>query len=256
MLLRDHLREAVKKMPEEGFYALHDVSFDVQQGESIGIIGSNGAGKSTLLSLLAALMPPDKGVVRVEGRVGALLELGSGFHPDLTGRENLLLNAALLGLSEKDALKSLRSILEFSELEPFIDEPLRTYSSGMVMRLGFSVAIHTNIDILLIDEILAVGDLAFQKKCIDHVVGLRKAGKMLVCVSHVPRILEDLCDRLVWIHHGHLVRDGEFDPVSAEYLAFMADPNRHLVDEIPSGPRSLSPDDKMTATSPRRKLRR
>jgi ABC-type polysaccharide/polyol phosphate transport system ATPase subunit len=241
MLLLDHLREVVRKMPQDGFYALHDVNFKVERGESLGIIGANGAGKSTLLSLLAGLVPPDKGAVRVEGRVGALLELCSGFHPDLTGRENLLMNAALLGLDEKTARERSQSIIDFSELAPFIDEPLRTYSSGMYLRLGFSVAIHAEIDILLIDEILTVGDLAFQKKCFDHILGLRKAAKTLVCVSHVPGVLEQLCDRLVWLHHGQLIRDGEFDRVSADYLAFMADPHRHFGDEIPQAPRQVVP---------------
>lgn len=144
MLLRDHLRDAVKKIPREGFYALHDLTFSLEKGESLGVVGSNGAGKSTLLGLLAGLLPPDKGAVRVEGRVGVLLELGSGFHFDLTGRENLLMNAALLGLSEKDARRSSESIIAFSELGPFIDEPLRTYSSGMVLRLGFSIAVRSS----------------------------------------------------------------------------------------------------------------
>jgi ABC-type polysaccharide/polyol phosphate transport system ATPase subunit len=241
MLLRDHLREVVRKMPQDGFYALHDVGFKVERGESLGIIGANGAGKSTLLSLLAGLVPPDKGAVRVEGRVGALLELCSGFHPDLTGRENLLMNAALFGLDEKSARERSQSIIDFSELAPFIDEPLRTYSSGMYLRLGFSVAVHAEIDILLIDEILAVGDLAFQKKCFDHILGLRKAAKTLVCVSHVPGVLEQLCDRLVWLHHGQLIQDGEFDRVSADYLAFMADPHRHFGDAIPQAPRQVVP---------------
>jgi ABC-type polysaccharide/polyol phosphate transport system ATPase subunit len=240
MLLRDHLREMAQRMPKDGFYALHEVSFRVERGESLGIIGANGAGKSTLLSLLAGLTGPDKGVVRVAGKVGALLELGSGFHPDLTGRENLLMNAALLGLNEKAARERAQAIIDFSELGPFIDEPLRTYSSGMNMRLGFSVAVHAENDILLIDEILAVGDIAFQKKCMAHILGLRKAGKTLVCVSHVPGVLEELCDRLVWLHHGHLIHDGEFDVVSADYISFMADPHRQFGDEIPQGPRQVT----------------
>jgi ABC-type polysaccharide/polyol phosphate transport system ATPase subunit len=244
MLLRDHLRESIQKQPRQGFYALHGVSMKVEPGESLGVIGANGAGKSTLLSLLAGLVPADEGTLQVEGRVGALLELGSGFHPDLTGRENLLLNAALLGLNGSEAREKAHSIISFSELAPFIDQPLRTYSSGMVLRLAFSVAIHAHIDTLLMDEILAVGDLAFQKKCLDHILGLRKEGKTMICVSHVPHVLVPLCDRLVWLHHGQVVRDGPFERVSADYNAYMADPNRHLGDDIPSAPQTVGAETK------------
>lgn len=240
MLLRDHLREFVHKMPQEGFYALHDVTFRVERGQSLGIVGANGAGKSTLLSLLARLLPPDQGSVQIEGRIGALLELGSGFHPDLTGRENLVMNAALLGLTERDARDRAKSIIEFSELGPFIDEPLRTYSTGMILRLAFAVAVHADIDILLIDEILAVGDLAFQHKCLDYIRSLRRSGKTLVCVSHQPAVLAEFCDHLLWLHHGKAVRYGEFASVSADYAAFMADPERHLADEIPKSPLAVT----------------
>jgi lipopolysaccharide transport system ATP-binding protein len=238
-LLRDHIRNVVQKKPTDGFYALHDVSFKVRPGESLGVVGANGAGKSTLLSLIAGLVPPDRGKVHVNGRVGALLDLGSGFHPDLTGRENLLLNAALLGLRRSDASERSQSIIEFSELAEFIDEPLRTYSSGMVLRLGFAVAIHAQVDILLIDEILAVGDLAFQAKCLSRVASMRRAGTTLICVSHVPEILKEFCDRLAWLHHGQLIREGPFDELSASYLAFMSDPNRHLEDSLPKTPRRV-----------------
>lgn len=236
MLLRDHLREIVKKKSREGFYALHEVSFRVEKGESLGVVGANGAGKSTLLAVLAGLCRPDRGSVKVNGQVGALLDLGSGFHPDLTGRENILINAALMGLTERQANSSSESIIEFAELAEFIDEPLRTYSSGMVLRLGFAVAIHAHIDVLLLDEILAVGDMAFQRKCIGRILGLRRAGKTLVCVSHVPTILEKLCDRLIWLHHGQLVQEGDFASIEEAYQDFMADRQRHLHDDIPHVP--------------------
>lgn len=236
MLLRDHLRELARKTPKEGFYALHDVSFTLEHGESIGVVGANGAGKSTLLSVLAGLIPPDKGKAAVNGRVGALLELGSGFHPDLTGRENILLNAALMGLSEASARMACESIISFSELSEFVDEPLRTYSAGMVLRLGFSVAIHAEVEILLIDEILAVGDMAFQRKCFDKVLSLRKDGKSLVCVSHDPVLLHELCDRLLWLHHGQVVADGDVETVSARYSKYMSGENRKLQDGLPGTP--------------------
>lgn len=248
MLLRDHLREIVTKTVPGGFYALHDVSFNLDPGESIGIVGANGAGKSTLLSLLAGLTMPDQGSVAVRGRVGALLELGSGFHPDLTGRENILMNAALMGLSEREARKASEAIIGFSELAEFIDEPLRTYSSGMVLRLGFSVAIHADVEILLIDEILAVGDMAFQKKCFASILNLRSKGKTLVCVSHAPAILAQLCDRLLWLHHGQVVADGTFDEVSRRYSTYMSNPERRLDDQVgdvvlPS-PREVKPPER------------
>lgn len=236
MLLRDHLREIARRMPEDGFYALHDVSFSIDQGESVGVVGANGAGKSTLLAVLAGLIPPDRGKVAVEGRIGALLELGGGFHPDLTGRENIFMNAAIMGLTEKQARADCDSIIEFSELAEFIDEPLRTYSAGMTLRLGFSVAMHSDLDILLVDEILAVGDLAFQKKCYRRILELRQSGKTIVCVSHAPGIIEELCGRLIWLHHGHLVKDGDYESVGQDYSNFMSDPGRRLQDDIPSGP--------------------
>src|SRR6202046_4432213 len=164
-LLRTHIARWFGKVHHEKFYALRNVSFQLEDGESLAIVGSNGAGKSTLLSLAAALAPPDEGTVRVKGRVAALLELGSGFHPDLTGAENLVLNAALLGLSKRKTNELFDHIVEFSGIREFIDEPLRTYSTGMIMRLAFSIAIQCEPDILLIDEVLGVGDAAFQAKC-------------------------------------------------------------------------------------------
>src|SRR5580658_3716151 len=201
-LLRTHIARWFGRVHTEPFYALRNVSFRLEDGESLAIVGSNGAGKSTLLSLAAGLAPPDQGKVLVNGRVAALLELGSGFHPDLTGAENLVLNAALLGLSKRKTNELFDRIVEFSGIGDFIDDPLRTYSSGMVMRLGFSIAIQCEPDILLIDEVLAVGDASFQEKSREALVSFRRAGKSLLFVSHSPASVRDMCDRAVWIDHG------------------------------------------------------
>jgi ABC-type polysaccharide/polyol phosphate transport system ATPase subunit len=193
------------------------VSFRLEQGESLAIVGSNGAGKSTLLSLAAGLTPPDQGHVRVNGRIAALLELGSGFHPDLTGAENLVLNAALLGLSRRKTNQLFDRIVEFSGIGEFIDDPLRTYSSGMVMRLAFSVAIQCEPDILLIDEILGVGDASFQTKSREALVSFRQAGKSLLFVSHSPGSVREMCDRALWIDHGSVMMDGNANEVLEAY---------------------------------------
>lgn len=244
MLLRDHLKEAARRGPQEGFYALHEVSFQVRAGEGVAIFGANGAGKSTMLSLLAGLILPHAGQVRVEGQVGAILELGSGFHPELSGRENLILNAALIGLKEEKARAATQAIIDFSELGEFIDQPLRTYSNGMSLRLGFAVAIHGEFDLLLVDEVLAVGDYAFQQKCLSHVEGLRKQGKTLVIVTHAPQSLERFCDRAIWLHHGHVIRDGTFQEVTREYEEFISDPARRLSDDLPAQPVRLNPQNR------------
>jgi len=192
----------------EPFYALKRVSFTIEHGESVAIVGSNGAGKSTLLGLVAGLSQPDEGTVTVNGRLAALLELGSGFHPDLTGRENVRLNAALLGLSRKRTNELFDSIVDFSGIAEFIDEPLRTYSSGMIMRLAFSVAVNINPEILIIDEVLAVGDANFQTKCAERIRSLRKAGKTLLCVSHASGMVQRVCERAIWLDHGQLIASG------------------------------------------------
>jgi len=215
--LRQHLKDRFRPKLENGFHALKDVSFRVAEGESLAIVGSNGAGKSTLLSLVAGLAPPDEGEVRVNGKVVAMLELGSGFHPDLTGRENLDLNASLLGFSRKSTKALSNEIVNFSGIRDFIDEPLRTYSSGMVMRLAFSVAVHVDPEILLIDEVLAVGDQAFQEKCFERVCELKRNGKSLLCVSHSPAMLRQLCDRAIWLDHGEVVLQGDIHQVLDAY---------------------------------------
>jgi ABC-type polysaccharide/polyol phosphate transport system ATPase subunit len=218
LLLRTQLTHLFSRRTQHGvFHALKDVSFRVAPGESVGILGANGAGKSTLLSVVAGLAPPDGGSVTVHGNVAPLLELAAGFHGDLTGAENLVLNAALLGIGRKRVAQIAGEIVEFSELGDFIDEPLRTYSSGMIMRLAFSVAIKIDPDVLLIDEILAVGDAAFQAKCFERILDFRRRGKTILCVSHAPAMLQKLCDRAIWLDHGDLMLDGPLQEVADAY---------------------------------------
>jgi lipopolysaccharide transport system ATP-binding protein len=207
----------LRRLRPDRFTALADVSFTVGHGESVAILGRNGAGKSTLLNLISGVVPPTSGQLRTEGHLTALLELGTGFHPDLTGRENVTLNASLFGLSRAEATERYASIVEFSELEEFIGDPLRTYSSGMWLRLAFAIAVHSDPDILLIDEILAVGDDRFQKKCFDRMAEFRQQGKTILCASHVHSIVASLCDRAIWLEHGRVVRDGPLEAVCAEY---------------------------------------
>lgn len=217
MLMRGHLARLVKRGSKQRFVALHDISFRIPKGQTVGVIGSNGAGKSTLLSLVAGLCPPDTGTVTVNGRVAALLQMGAGFHPDLTGAENVRMNAALLGLSSAKTSQVFDSIVAFSEIGDFIGEPLRTYSSGMTMRLAFSVAIHVDPDILIIDEVLAVGDQAFQAKCVEKIADFKRQGKTLLFVSHSTGAVANLCERALWLDHGNLAMDGEAAQVVAAY---------------------------------------
>jgi ABC-type polysaccharide/polyol phosphate transport system ATPase subunit len=204
-LLRTHLEDRIRKKPPSVFYALRDVSFRLEHGESMAIVGGNGAGKSTLLALVAGLCHPTRGRVAVNGRVAALLELGSGFHPDLTGRENVYLNAALLGMTRQRVEECFEEALEFSGIADFIDEPTRTYSSGMLMRLAFSVAIHGDPEVLIIDEVLAVGDQSFQARCFERLHEFKRTGKSLLFVSHVMPLIQKLCDRALWLDHGSAV---------------------------------------------------
>jgi lipopolysaccharide transport system ATP-binding protein len=218
LLLRAHVERLMSwRNRATPFYALKDVSFRMEPGESLAVVGSNGAGKSTLLSMVAGLVPPDRGAIDVNGRVAALLELGSGFHPDLTGAENVRLNAALLGVNRKRMDEILAGIVEFAELSDVMAEPLRTYSTGMVMRLAFSVAINVDPDILLIDEVLAVGDQAFQAKCFEKVLDFRRRGKTILCVSHVSGMVQRLCSRAIWLDHGDVVLDGSTGEVIEAY---------------------------------------
>ncbi len=204
-LLRAHLADRLRRKDRSVFFALKDVSFRVERGQSLAIIGGNGAGKSTLLSLVTGLCRPTEGSIAVNGRLAALLELGSGFHPDLTGRENVYLNASLLGLTRSRTEQCFKAIVEFSGVGEFMDDPVRTYSSGMQMRLAFSVAVHVDPDILIVDEVLAVGDAAFQAKCFERIQDFKRAGKTLLFVSHAPSLVKQLCDRALWLDHGELI---------------------------------------------------
>jgi lipopolysaccharide transport system ATP-binding protein len=201
----------------EVFYALKNISFSVENGHSVGIVGSNGAGKSTLLSLVTGLARPDEGTLEVNGKVAALLELGSGFHPDLSGAENVVLNAALLGFTKKQTTELFGSIVDFAGIGDFINEPLRTYSSGMIVRLAFSVAINVNPDILIVDEVLAVGDQNFQAKCYERIRQLRRDRKTFLCVSHAPGMLLEICDQGIWLDHGEVVLQGPIRDVIEAY---------------------------------------
>lgn len=199
------------------FWALRNVDFDVSSGEAVGIVGHNGAGKSTLLRLICGLGRPTEGRIQVEGRVTALLELGVGFHPLLTGRENLHVSAVVSGLRRAEVDRRYQEIVDFAEIEPFMDQPLRTYSSGMQMRLAFSVAIHVDPDVLIIDEALAVGDSHFQQKCLSRIEGFHQANKTLLIVSHDTGLIRRFCSRALWLHKGCLVADGPADQVTAAY---------------------------------------
>ena len=203
------------------FWALQDININIGQGQTVGLIGENGSGKSTLLKLMTKIIYPTTGEIRTHGRVSSLLELGAGFHPDFTGRENIYINASIFGLSKKEITNRLDSIIAFSELEEFIDSPIRTYSSGMYMRLAFSVAVHVEPKILLIDEILAVGDVNFQKKCFDKIREFKKKGVTIVIVSHDLKSIEDICDKVIWLDHGKMVTYGECHTVVEQYLKHM-----------------------------------
>jgi ABC-2 type transport system ATP-binding protein len=214
---------------------LRGISFDVKKGEAIGLIGHNGCGKSTTLKLLTRIMYPDSGTIKMNGRISSLIELGAGFHPDMSGRENIYTNAAIFGLTKKEIDARLDSIIEFSELADFIDNPVRTYSSGMYMRLAFSVAINVDADILLIDEILAVGDANFQSKCFNKLREIKAQGTTIVIVSHSLGQIEQICDRSIWIHEGLIKAEGAPKEIDLEYLDYMSrkmqDKNKKSDDE-------------------------
>lgn len=197
---------------------LKGISFDIKKGESVGLIGKNGCGKSTTLKLLTRILRPNEGSIDIQGRVCSLIELGAGFHPDMSGRENVYINASIFGIKAKEVDKRMDDIIRFSELEEFIDNPVRTYSSGMYMRLAFSVAINMDADILLIDEILAVGDNAFQSKCFNKLKSLKDQGTTIVIVSHALGQVEKLCDRAIWIDKGLIVEDGPARNICKMYL--------------------------------------
>ncbi len=199
-------------------HVLKDINIEIKKGESVALIGTNGSGKSTLLKLMNRIIYPTKGRITKDGKLTSLLELGAGFHDDFTGRENIYFNASIFGLTKEEIDKKLDQIIEFSELEEFIDNPVRTYSSGMYMRLAFSVAINVEADILLIDEILAVGDQHFQDKCFNKLIELKETGKTIVIVTHSMEQVKKFCDRAIWLYEGEVHRDGKVSEVLEEYL--------------------------------------
>lgn len=218
------LRQSFRRRPARRFWALQDVSFSIPRGRTVGVIGPNGSGKSSLLGLAAGTITPSQGEVRATGRISSLLELGAGFHPELSGRENVYLNAAILGIPREDIRKRFDQIVEFSGLQEFIDQPVKHYSSGMYVRLGFAVAVETDPDILLIDEVLAVGDIAFQLKCLDRIRDFQRRGKTLLFVSHALQTVEEFCDEVFLIHHGRLVERGTPGDVILKYIqSFMGE---------------------------------
>ncbi len=200
------------------FWALKHIDFSVSKGETVGLIGSNGSGKSTLLKIIAGILKPNSGSIRIDGRLSALIELGAGFHPEISGRENIFINGIMLGLSKQDISRKFDEIVRFAELERFIDNPVRTYSSGMFMRLGFAVAIHVNPDILLIDEVLAVGDQSFVHKCLERIFDFKRRKKTIVLVSHDLTAVEKLCSRVVWLAKGEEKLNGSPREVIDSYL--------------------------------------
>jgi lipopolysaccharide transport system ATP-binding protein len=206
----------------ERFWALKDVSFQVDAGATLGIVGANGSGKSTLLRLIGGVGRADSGRVEVFGRLGALLDLSVGFHSELTGRENAIMAGILGGLTRRQVLQRLDAIVDFAELEPFIDNPVRTYSTGMQMRLAFATAAHTDPEILLLDEVLSVGDLAFQRKCLDRMAQFKAAGCTILLVSHDASAVAEMCEDAIWLDTGRLVAAGRAADVVARYIAHMA----------------------------------
>jgi lipopolysaccharide transport system ATP-binding protein len=213
LIVRGRAREV------DDFWALRDVSLSIPKGSVYGLVGHNGSGKSTLLKVVAGIYRPTDGSVAVDGRLAALIELGAGFHPELTGRENVRLNGSILGLTRKEISAATDEIVDFSGLDDFIDEPVKNYSSGMYVRLGFSVAVHMRPDVLLVDEVIAVGDEDFQRKCFDHLYDLRRRGRTIVIVSHATSLLASLCDEVAWLDHGNLMESGSAVGVVDAYIA-------------------------------------
>jgi ABC-2 type transport system ATP-binding protein len=221
-----------KRAKFDEFWALQDISFEISSGSTFGIIGSNGSGKSTLLKCLAGILTPDKGSIAVRGRIAALLELGAGFHPEMSGRENIFLNGAILGMTQKELLRKMDSIIEFAGLEEFIDTPVKNYSSGMTVRLGFAIAINVDPEILIIDEVLAVGDSAFQQKCHEKIEEFKHDGRTIILVSHGLGDVAQLCQTVAWIEKGHLKAIGAAYDVVGEYLGEANDATVRQTGEI------------------------
>lgn len=216
--LKERILFFKKRDKKDLLHVLQNINLNIKNGETVALVGTNGSGKSTLLKLMTKIIYPNKGKIVTNGKLTSLLELGAGFHPDFSGRENIYFNASIFGLTKKEIDERLNEIISFSELEEFIDNPVRTYSSGMYMRLAFSVAINVNAEILLIDEILAVGDQRFQEKCYKKIKDLKNSGKTIVIVSHTMDKIRDICDRAVWIYEGKIQLDGEVNKVIDEYL--------------------------------------
>ena len=208
--------------PEETFTALDGVSFEVPKGSAFAVIGANGSGKSTLLKLVAGITKPSRGSLAVDGRVSALIELGAGFHPEISGRENVAINGVMLGLTRKEVERRFDAIVDFAEMRDFVDAPVKTYSSGMYMRLGFAVAIHVDPDVLLIDEVLAVGDESFTRKCLDKIAEFRRRGKTILFVTHSLGLVEKMCDDALWLRHGKTADRGDPKRVVDAYLTYVA----------------------------------
>lgn len=220
----DRLKETFrigKNQPYKEFYALNDVSFTIKQGETVGIIGRNGSGKSTILKILTGVLHPTGGEVGVDGKISALLELGTGFNMEYTGMENIYLNATIMNISEKEIEAKIPEILSFADIGEHINQPVKTYSSGMFVRLAFAVAINVNPEILIVDEALAVGDTRFQLKCMDKFMEFMEAGKTVLFVSHDINMIKRFCKRAIWLNDGSLIMDGETDEVTDRYMDFL-----------------------------------
>jgi lipopolysaccharide transport system ATP-binding protein len=234
LLLKEALLDIFKPGATTSFWALKDVSFSVKKGEVVGIIGKNGSGKSTILKLIAGVIMPTKGEIKANGTIAPLIELGAGFHPELSGRENIYLNGVILGLSVKQIDKIINEIISFSELEDFIDTPVKHYSSGMYVRLGFAVAIHTDPEILLVDEILSVGDSNFQKKSFNQMRGFKEKGKTIVFISHNLRAIGEFCDKVVYLKNGKVEAIGETKKIIDMYVKDL-NININMTNEIGKG---------------------
>jgi ABC-2 type transport system ATP-binding protein len=216
--IKESVLSLLKRNRKEKRVVLNNINVKIKPGEAVALIGVNGSGKSTLLKMMTKIYYPNKGKIITNGKLTSLLELGAGFHPDFSGRENIYFNAAIFGLNKKEIDKRIDDIIKFSELENYIDNPVRTYSSGMYMRLAFSIAINVDADILLVDEILAVGDQHFQEKCLNKMKELKSQGKTMVFVSHSMGQVRELCDRAIWIHDGKVKMDGKTDEICDAYL--------------------------------------
>lgn len=246
--------------PPEKFWALQDVSFSIKFGEMFGVMGKNGSGKSTLLRLIGKVGKPERGKIETYGQIRGLLDLGAGFHDDLTGRENIFIGGVVVGLTKKEIRQRFDDIVDFAELAEFIDNPVRTYSSGMRMRLAFSVAIHTNPEILLIDEQISVGDTKFKQKCQDRILQLKNNGCAIMFVSQSPQQIQQLCDRALWLNQGIVMASGEAQEVSMKYLAYVHNQNKGQDESTnqPNFPKikildvSLSPANEIETGSPLR----